>query len=94
MLKTKQEIYEYLEELEGYGKDNGHEMTQEDYNILCAEIEMLEWILGEIPAHKSPILQGDIYCSQNAQNVDQINLLQEQVNLLMIQKTKYIFVLV
>ena len=56
MLKTKQEIYEYLEELEGYGKDNGHEMTQEDYNILCAEIEMLEWILGEIPAHKSPIL--------------------------------------
>jgi len=84
-LKTKQEIYEHLKELKWIVKNMDYppnEMTQEDYNIICAEIEVLEWILG------------DIYWSQNAQNVNQINLLQEQVNLLMIQKTKYIFVLV
>lgn len=44
-LQTKQEIYDYLEDLKEYRKDNGHEMSQEDYNILCAEIEMLEWVL-------------------------------------------------
>jgi len=50
-LKTKQEIYEHLEELKQQVKEwdtSPNEMTQEDYNIICAEIEVLEWILGDI----------------------------------------------
>lgn len=47
-LKTKQEIYEHLEELKQQVKEwdtPPNEMTQEDYNIIYAEIELLEWIL-------------------------------------------------
>ena len=47
-LKTKQEIYEHLKELKWIVKNMDYppnEMTQEDYNIICAEIEVLEWIL-------------------------------------------------
>ena len=45
-MQTKQEIYDNLEDLKEYRKEEiSHEMSQEDYNILCAEIEMLEWVL-------------------------------------------------